>query len=470
MNKYKKLINNSAIFAVGNFGSKALQFVLVPLYSYTLTTSQFGEVDVLTTLVSLLSPLVCLDIYDAVFRYALDRNSDKQKIFNSGIIFLLGTSLLLFILFIGVNFFFPIWKYFLTLIFLVVSMVYSLVSNYARAVNYVRQFAFSGILNTFLMGFFNILMLLVWKMGVSGYFLAMILGLVISTIYLLIVLDFKRLFSFSKFSKSILKEMFIYSIPLIPNSLAWWLNSSSDRFFILFLIGASANGLYAMANKIPNILNMLTNIFFQSWQMSVVEEFYKSDSRRFISNVFNYFVNFIFICSVGILAFLKPIFKCFINSSYYSAWKVTPLVLLAVIYTAFSAFIGTMYTASKKTVPIFLTTLVGAIINVIASLIFVKLLGINGAALANVLSFFVVSLLRYNDMHRIKKLDVNILNFIYNHIAFFVAVILLFIIKNMYFYMLLCFGIIAVQLFLNRSFLVVLLESIKKKIALKRSR
>lgn len=468
MDKYKKLVNNSLIFAIGNFGSKALQFILVPLYSYTLTTNQFGEVDVLTTLVSLLSPLVCLDIYDAVFRYALDRSADKKKVFNSGIMFLFGISIFLFLFFLGINLFWPLKKYLLALILLIVSMVSSLISNYARAANYVKQFAISGILNTFSIGVLNVLMLLVWKMGVTGYLLSMILGLTISSIYLLVVLNFKNLFSFSKFSLLTLKEMIIYSIPLIPNALAWWLNSSSDRFFILFFIGASANGLYAMANKIPNILNMLSNIFFQSWQMSVVDEFYEDNSKKFISNVFNYFVSFMFLCSIGILALLKPIFRLFINGSYYSAWEVTPLVLLAVIYSSFSAFIGTMYTASKKTVPIFLTTLVGAIVNIIASLIFVKIFGINGAALANVISFLVVSVLRYRDMHSADKLNANIFNLLANHIIFAVAVLLLFFEKNIYFYMIFCLILIIVQLAINKKLLFEILNYVKKRIRRKK--
>ena len=62
--KYKKLLGNSAIFAIGNFGSKLMQFIMVPIYSYTLTTREFGKVDLLTSLIALLAPIVCLDIYD----------------------------------------------------------------------------------------------------------------------------------------------------------------------------------------------------------------------------------------------------------------------------------------------------------------------------------------------------------------------------------------------------------------------
>lgn len=41
-NNYKKLVYNTAIFAVGNFGSKILIFLIVPLYTYVLTTAEYG--------------------------------------------------------------------------------------------------------------------------------------------------------------------------------------------------------------------------------------------------------------------------------------------------------------------------------------------------------------------------------------------------------------------------------------------
>lgn len=83
MNKYKKLVGNSLIFAVGNMGSKLVQFILIPLYSYTLTTSDFGDADFLTQLVYLLTPIIGLELFDAAFRFALDKKENKIVIFNS---------------------------------------------------------------------------------------------------------------------------------------------------------------------------------------------------------------------------------------------------------------------------------------------------------------------------------------------------------------------------------------------------
>jgi len=46
MNKYNKLLYNSFIFAIGNFGSKLLVFLLIPVY---ISTEQLGTVDLITS-------------------------------------------------------------------------------------------------------------------------------------------------------------------------------------------------------------------------------------------------------------------------------------------------------------------------------------------------------------------------------------------------------------------------------------
>ena len=91
--KYSRLVNNSLVFAVGNFGSKLMSFIMVPIYSYTLSTSDYGKVDLLTSLVSLLMPIVCLDIYDSIFRFALDKEENKAQIFTTGTVFAFITSI-----------------------------------------------------------------------------------------------------------------------------------------------------------------------------------------------------------------------------------------------------------------------------------------------------------------------------------------------------------------------------------------
>lgn len=429
-NKYKKLLNNSVIFAIGNFGSKIMQFILIPIYSYALTTTEFGKVDVLTSLVSLLAPIICLDIFDGVFRFALDKTENKVKLFSTGIIFTLFSSIVICIVTLVLAPIISTYPVIYTGILLIVTIFYSLITNYARAVGFVKQYAISGIINTIVMGLSNILLLVYLHAGMNGYMLSMIAGQIVAILFLFIFTNIVKDIKLKSFDFFDLKRVLRYSIPLIPNNLAWWLNSTSDRFFILGMLGASYNGIYAMASKIPSLITTITSIFFQSWQISVVEEFNSKESKKFISQVFEGFVSVLFCGTFIILGAIKLIFKLFLNPSYYSGWMISPYLLLAVVYTSIASFLGTIYTANKRTEKVMITTIYGGVVNVVLTIIFIKMMGLGGAALANAISFLLVSFLRYKDIHNIGKIELDYRNFAILHVLFAVECFLLFVVNN----------------------------------------
>ncbi|MFR1759779.1 MAG: lipopolysaccharide biosynthesis protein, partial [Christensenellaceae bacterium] len=81
MDKYKKLVSNTVIFAIGTFSSKLLVFLLMPLYTRVLSESDYGVVDLLMQTGNLLLPLVSLGINNAIIRFGLDKSSDSREVF-----------------------------------------------------------------------------------------------------------------------------------------------------------------------------------------------------------------------------------------------------------------------------------------------------------------------------------------------------------------------------------------------------
>ena len=432
MNRYKKLVNNSLIFAVGNMGSKLMQFIMIPIYSYALTTGEFGKADFLTTLVSLLSPLICLDMIDGVFRFSLDNNNNKSKIFSTGLVFTSFISLIVLILGLLMNSKVVGYPVIETVWLLIVTTFFGLISNYARAVGHIKKYAISGVVNTFSMGIYNVISLVFLHLGVSAYINAITFGQTMAIIYLVTTTSIMKNIKFTGFDISLFRKMVIYSVPLIPNTFAWWLNSASDRFFILAMLGASANGIYSMINRLPSMISTLMNIFSQSWQISAVEEFNSNDSKDFISNVFEYIISMVFFMSMLLLIIIKPLINVILSMSYHSGWKLVPFMLVAVIYMILSSFLGVLYTASKKTIDVFISTMLGAIVNVILTILFIKLVGISGAAMANAISFFVVFLYRFHFMKEMRKVNLNIKKFLVLHLLFSVVSVELFFIKNQF--------------------------------------
>ena len=82
----KGLAKNTVLFLLGSIGSKLLGYLLIPFYTSILTTEDYGIVDTIFTTVSLLFPILTVTIGEAVFRFALDKNADKAKVWTCGVI------------------------------------------------------------------------------------------------------------------------------------------------------------------------------------------------------------------------------------------------------------------------------------------------------------------------------------------------------------------------------------------------
>ena len=79
MNRNKELAKNTVIITLGKVCTQFISFFLLPLYTALLTTEQYGAVDLVSTYVQLLLPIVIFQIDQAVFRYLIDKRKDRES-------------------------------------------------------------------------------------------------------------------------------------------------------------------------------------------------------------------------------------------------------------------------------------------------------------------------------------------------------------------------------------------------------
>ncbi|MGG1593057.1 polysaccharide biosynthesis C-terminal domain-containing protein [Terribacillus saccharophilus] len=428
MKAYQKLLSNSIIFAIGNIGNKFIIFLLIPMYTYYLSVSEYGEADLITTTISLLVPIFSISISEAILRYAMDESVDREALFTSTIvIFFIGfiVSLLFAPL---INMALPFSNNFVQFyLLLLIQCLYMVFSQYARGIGEVRIFAWSSILNAITMLIITPILLGLFNLGVKGYIYTFLFSFGVGSIYIYWNLKIYKLINFSKVSYKLSRTMILYSIPLIPNSIMWWVMSFSDRYLISFFLGMSANGLYAVANKIPSVINIFNTIFIQAWQLSAVEED-SSDRSNFYSSVFKYLSGCMLIATSLILIFLKGIMGVVVSEEFYSAWEYVPFLLLGIVFSCFSGFLGTTYIVQKKTFAVLRTSFLGAVLNIIITLILLPLIGLNGASLATCLSFLSIWLLRSFELRKHVKIKLDKLPFL---LSFMVILIQIYLLYNM---------------------------------------
>ena len=408
-NKYKYLLKNTGLATIGGLGSKILVYLLVRFYTSVLTTEEYGLASTVSETATLLLPVISLGIADAVFRFAMDKEFNKNEVFSAGfttlafgcLSFLLVVPALLWVdLLDGYE-----W---VVVSYILCSSVHSICHEFVRAQGRYGLCAVQGILNTLIMIGSNVLFLLVFKMGVTGYVLSTVVADFITTIFLIIVAKLYRSFAFGSVRVSTVKSMLKYSLPMIPSTICWWVTNVSDRYMISWFINDSVTGLYAAANKIPSLMMVLAGIFINSWKNSAVMENESEDRSRFFSNVFDAFSGVLVMASSAIIAFTKIITFIMLDESYHSGWIYIPVLTLSMIFFNYDSFFGSIYVAKKKSNLSFYTSVAGAVTNVALNLWLINTsLGAMGAAIATVASYFIVFVLRLITVRRILPFNMN---------------------------------------------------------------
>lgn len=395
-NKYNTLLSNTLLISMGTFGSKILVFLMVRFYTGYLTPSDYSTADLITQTANLLFPIISVGIADGVFRFVMDSESDKKSVLTIGFWCITVGALA----FVGIvpllnlvdDFKGYVW---LIVVYTLASCYHSLCVYYLRGIGKTALFALQGIINTALVIGFNILFLAVFKIGITGYVLSVVLADTLSTAFLVVKEKLWRDFTPHP-KKGLLKPMLKYSVPLIPTTVFWWITSVSNRYMVNEMVSSDANGLYTVAYKLPTIITLVSTMFMQAWQYSAVveDEGDKAEHAKFFSTVWRSFQAVMFLAAAGIIAFSKVATKILADMDFYDSWQYVPLLSIAMVFTAFSTFMGTVYILNKNSMMSFLTAFIGASSNIALNLILIPILKVQGAAIATVASYLIVFIVR----------------------------------------------------------------------------
>ena len=403
----KYLAKNVALFTLANIATKFINFLLVPLYTHVLTTEEYGVVDLLITLSMFLAPILIANIGESVLRFALNKNENTEHVMAIGLLSLC-VSIVLSLLLIPVFRMIPIVsEYSIYLYFFCVSAnCYQVLTCYLRGTENTVGFSFCTILNTILHCALNIFYLVTLKKGIAGYLEAYILSNFITAI---VAFFWGRVFKVIKhflFNTTLAKKMLVYSIVLIPNAFMWWIMDSMDRFVITAFLGAAANGIFAIAYKLPTLLSTIANTFNQAWLYSAVQENESSDRDKYATQIFNTFFSIIILLATGMLMVLKPFMKVYVSSEFYIAWRYAPYLVAGFVFSSIGTFLSSYYNVNFDSIGFLFSAITGAVVNVFLNIVLVAPLGMTGVALATSISYISVFTYRYFDTKKYVSIKV----------------------------------------------------------------
>lgn len=466
MSKKKELMKNTIIIFMGKVCTQLISFLLLPLYTSYLLTEEYGFVDLVTTYVTLIVPIITMELEMSVFRYLVDCRKDekeKKKIFSNNFIILLASLALFIVLYLVVTCF---WKFDYCYLILFDIIICTFSGNFlqiTRGVGRTLDYAISCIITGVTTILLNILLIVVFKLGAFGMITSMALANGLGAVYLFIRLKMWQYIDFKKKDKKLIKEMYKYSIPLVPNGISWWIVNVSDRSIITAVLGTAANGIYAVSNKFPTILSSLLGIFNLSWSESAALHVNSPDRDQFFSEVSNTVTKLFTCLGVGMISCMPFVFPILINKNYNDAYNYIPILILGSVFNVIICLYSALYIAKKMTKQVATTSIIGAIINIIINVVLIKYLGLYAAALSTAISYFVMMVYRHFDLKKYMTITYE-KGLLMKTILIFIFAIILYYQHNIYLDILNLVVVVIYSILMNKDFLVSSYKTVVSKV------
>lgn len=411
MNLKGELIKNTIVLAIGQLVPKILMIVALPILTSSLATSEYGIYDLALTLSSFLLPIITLQIHQAVFRELLNcrDNCKKKNIVKTSMVFVLFSgifvsAILMLVLHQRLSYIDSL----VICVYIMCEAVYTLLGQTIRGVGkniiYSKGAIVYAVVNTAM-----ILFLFYFKhLNAFSAIASIAAGYFIAIIYFKARLQ--RINGNSAaggFNFTDLKELLRFSIPILPSAIALWIVNLSDRLIVTAVMGMGANGIYSVANRIPNIYNTAYSIFNMAWIESASKAADEGDAEQYYSNLFEKLFTFLTGAMLIIIAVLPILFKVLINDAYSAAYKQIIILFWGAYFNSYVSYYGGIYIALKKTKSVAISSFSGAVLNMVINIAFISHIGLYAASISTAVSFGLIMVFRYVDMRKLVHIQYN---------------------------------------------------------------
>ncbi len=404
MKREKQLAKNTLIVALGKICTQFASFLMLPLYTSYLSTEEYGSVDLLNTYTSLLIPILFFQMEQAIFRHLIDvrKDNESQKRYISNAVATVGVQSLIFsVIYILVNFLIDSpYKHFLAANVVMMGISHLLL-QICRGLGDNLKYSIASVVSGLTSILLNVLFIAGWHWGAYGMLAASLIGNAASILFIFFAKKIYRYFSPKYLSRATVKELWKYSIPLIPNQLSWWIINASDRTVIYVALGEAFNGIYSAANKFSSIITTVFNIFNLTWAESAALHIKDGDADDFFTKITANTVKLFSSLCLGVIACMPFVFPILIRGEKFAdAYYQIPILLLSTVFNIFVSLMGSVYVALKKSKEIAKTSTYAAIINLAVNIALVKFIGLYAASISTVVAFFAMSIYRYIDVQK----------------------------------------------------------------------
>jgi O-antigen/teichoic acid export membrane protein len=412
----RQLANQTIWYGLSNIVGRFINYLLTPILTFIYASADYGDISILFATAAFLNIVFTYGMETSYFRFT--QQEEQQKVFNTTFsMLLITTTALLVLLLTPIQYIadtmnlgeHPEWLVYVVLIVALDTFAVIPFSK-LRQDGKPKKFAAIKLLNILINMFFVIFFLYFCKedyeSGKQNFFASLynpnigigyvfIANLIASAATLLMLV--KEFTGFQiNLDKKLLKEIFIYSTPLIIVGFGGIINETIDRFMIVYHFNGtaeearSANGIYSANYK----LAVLIVLFIQTFRMGAEPFFFKQstkdNARETYAKIMHFFIIVCSLCFLGVVLFLD-IWKHFMginkHPEYLQGLFIVPILMLAKIFLGIYYNLSVWYKLTNKTKTGAIITLIGAVLTILVNYLLIPYLGYLACAIATVVCY-----------------------------------------------------------------------------------
>lgn len=389
-------MKNSVIYTVGDILPKILFFFMIPIYTKYMSVQEYGIVNSVLSVGSIVSMFYTLGLDGALMRFYYEYEEEKREIFISTLwifLFIYTIGITLILLALGSNFssiifksipFKPFVRLMILNCFFYTFTALPLIIFRAR--EEAMKFGFFSVVSSVINVLFIVYFVIFLKQGAEGNLKAYtITNLIFSIIYLIMIKKGIKL----RFSCHMLKEALKYGIPLIPHLIGSWVINASDRMFLERYRTLTEVGLYSLGYQFGLVLEYVLGGINKAY----VPFFFKTanenkNAPKIFEDIIKYYSIFILSLGLSIAMFSKELIMLLAsNKNYLEAYKIIPFITVVSILNGYYYMSVNSIFYVRKTKTLAVTTAVAAIINAALNIILVPKYGMQGAVFTTIISY-----------------------------------------------------------------------------------
>lgn len=395
MNDTGKLIKNTTIYAIGDILPKFFSFITFPILTKSIAPDEYGILNYINTIDVFLVALglLCLNTYYLVYYFKVGDDDEKRKLLgNLSIFIILNYLLVAVVLFIfGPSLFKIIGSsvdFYPYIAIGIATAFFSILTVLPSALYRVKENPYPLTIMNVIRGFLIMLLtiLSVYLLEPSAlnvlwarFFATAFFGLIFLYITLknaTFVINVKQI-----------RHALVFSLPLVPATLATYLYSMFDRVLIEKYLTLGALGIFSTASTLAFLLNIVSHGAYKAFEPHFFKTYGTSGFDSAFAKVRDILLFVVLIGGLFICGYSEDFLKIFSSTQYETARYYIPILTIGAVASAMSLMYGTIVTARGKTKISAAITIIGAALSIILDVVLLRFWGLWAAAFISMFSF-----------------------------------------------------------------------------------